>query len=56
MQKLKLEVESLDVVSFETGEGETMRGTVEANSTPVIAATIILNAARVGYMVGTALA
>ncbi len=39
MQKLKLDVDSLAVVSFETGEDTTTRGTVEGNMVTVIILT-----------------
>ena len=49
MRKLKLDVESLAVVSFDTGEGETMRGTVEGNMitalTPVGTTSLLTPAA-----------
>ena len=57
MQKLKLDLDALEVASFEAEPRQVeARGTVDAHIVPVlIAATIVLNGARWGYRIGTML-
>lgn len=55
MQKLKLDLDALDVASFEVvPQPVETRGTVDAHIVPaIIAATIVLNGARWGYRIST---
>ncbi len=55
MHKLKLDLDALEVSSFEVSNEDTeTRGTVEGHVTPIIVSGVLIRGFMLGYQIGQA--